>query len=134
MKRLLFAFATLLAALTAGAAAAAPTSATQVSLSGQADFITAFNLVAYVTVQGESPTGLGTVTVTIQQAQPPLGSATGTGSRQIICDGQRRQVAVGVSGGFPAGFNLGEAQGFASATCSTTGSDADTQSVRITKP
>lgn len=133
LNRFALGLATVVTALTTGAATAAPSTATDVSVSGQADFITAFNLVVYVTVQGESPTGLGTVTVDVEQAQPPLATATGAGTRQIICDGQRHQVAVGVGGGFPAGFNLGEAEAAATATCGTS-TDVETQSIRITKP
>jgi hypothetical protein len=120
------------AVLTPAAAVAQPAQLTTLKISGQADYISPTQIIVYVTVDGTG--GTGNVSVQVQQAQPPFPAMFGFGSTGIICDGQHRKVAVSVFGfGFP-GWQLGDAEASAFAFCPTSGSDFDTQSIRITKP
>jgi hypothetical protein len=120
------------AVLTPVAAVAQPAPLTTLSISGQADYISQSQINVYVAVKGTG--GTGSVFVQVQQANPPFPPQSGFGSTGIICDGQRRTYAVSVFGfgGFP-GWQLGEAAASASAFCPTSGSDFDTNSIRITK-
>jgi hypothetical protein len=121
-----------LAALAPSAAVAQPAAATELSISGQADWIGHFQINVYVTVRGEGGTGF--VNVNVQQAQPPLPPNSGFGGTQIICDGQRRTYGVFVGPNAFPGWQLGEAEASASASCPSSGTDFETKSIRITKP
>ena len=119
------------AVLMPAAAVAQPGQQTTLRISGQADYISPNQIIVYVTVAGTG--GTGSVQVQVQQAQPPFPPTVGFGSTSIICDGRHRTYAVSVFGfGFP-GWQLGEAEASAFAFCPS-GSDFDTQSIRITKP
>jgi hypothetical protein len=118
----------LVAVFSTAVAAAAPTG-THVSLAGQADFITAFNTIAYVTASCTGG-GTGIVTVQIQQAQPPLASGTGSGVATVICDGTSRKYAVPLGGG---PMHLGDAAGVATLVAPS-GTESDAGNVRITRP
>jgi hypothetical protein len=123
------------AALMPAGAVAQPAEQTNLSLSGQADYIAPFHIDVYATVQGTG--GFGNLFVSVQQPFPPFGTTFGNGNTQVICDGQRRTYAVAVfgSGPFPGpGFQLGEASAFASVFCPTSGSDEESRTIRITKP
>jgi hypothetical protein len=112
------------------AAVAQPAPATTLNISGNADFVSSFQINVYVTVQGEGGTGF--VSVQVQQARPPFPPQSGSGGTSVICDGQRRTYAVPVFAFTFPGWQLGEAEAFATASCPS-GSDTDTQSIRITK-
>jgi hypothetical protein len=130
---LLLATLAALAVLTPAAVAQFPPSQqTSLNISGQADLISPGQIIVYVTVDGNG--GVGSVGVNVIQARPPLGANFGFGFTQIICDGQRRTYAVSVFGGGFPGWQLGEAEASASAFCPTSGSDFDTQTIRITRP
>jgi hypothetical protein len=105
---------------------------TRLNISRQADFISQGQIIVYVTVRGEG--GPGFVSVNVVQARPPFGANFGFGFANIICDGHPRTYAVTVFGGFFPGWQLGEAEASATAFCPTSGSDFDTQTIRITKP
>lgn len=131
---LLAAIFAVLAVLTPAAAVAQfpPSQQTTLSISGHADYISQGQINVYVTVKGEGGTGF--VSVNVVQARPPFGANFGMGSTNLICDGQRRTYAVSVFGGFFPGWQLGQAEASANAFCPTSGSDFDTQTIRITKP
>jgi hypothetical protein len=100
-----------------------------VSLSGQVDWFANTRLNAYVRVSCEG--GVGTVTVQVQQANPPLLPSTASGSQAVICDGTQEEYGVDLLGG--PNFQLGEAEGVATLTAPS-GIDVDTRHMRITKP
>jgi hypothetical protein len=119
-----------LAAMAPSAAVAQPAPATELSISGQADWIGSNQIDVYVTVRGAG--GVGFLVVQAQQTRPPIGTTFGNGGTQVICDGQRRTYAVQLFG-FGPGWQLGDAEAFAQADCPS-GSDVETKSIRITKP
>ena len=114
------------------AGAVAASTPTDVSISGNADYISPTQIVVYVTVQGSG--GTGGVSVQVQQAQTPFPPQSGFGNTAIICDGQHRTYAVSVFSfqGFP-GWQLGDAEASASAFCPS-GFTFATRSIRITRP
>jgi hypothetical protein len=119
-------------AVLAPAAAVAQPSPTELSISGQADYISQNQIIVYVSVRGSG--GTGSVFVQVQQPQPPFPTQSGSGFANIICDGQRRTYAVSVfSFTFFPGWQLGEAEASANAFCPS-GGDFETQDIRITKP
>lgn len=105
---------------------------TRLSISRNADFISQGQIIVYVAVRGEG--GPGFVSVNVVQARPPFGANFGFGGTNLICDGHRRMYAVSIFGGFFPGWQLGNAEASANAFCPTSGSDFDTQTIRITKP
>jgi hypothetical protein len=120
-----------IAVITPAAAVAQPTP-TELSISGNADYISPNQIIVYVTVEGSG--GTGSVFVQAQQAQPPFPTQSGFGSTNIFCDGQRHTYAVSVfSGQFFPGWQLGEAEASANAFCPS-GSDFETKDIRITRP
>jgi hypothetical protein len=120
-----------LAALAPGAAVAQQAAQTELSISGQADFISQSQINVYVTVRGEGGTGF--LSVQAQQTRAPFPPTSGFGSTQIICDGQRRTYGVNVFGSSFPGWQLGDAEASAFASCPS-GTDFETKSIRITKP
>ena len=70
------------------------------------------------------------MSVTVQQVTPPLPSATGTGSIQVICDGSQRKYAVSTFGG---PFKLGDAVATATLVAPSV-TDTDVKDVRIVRP
>ena len=123
--------AALVAVAAFSSAAAAQPAPTTVNISGNADYVSQFQINVYVTVLGEGGTGF--VNVQVQQARPPFPPQNGSGGTNVICDGQRRTYAVPVFNfmAFP-GWQLGEAEASATAFCPS-GTDTDTQSIRITR-
>jgi hypothetical protein len=119
-------------AVLAPAAAVAQPSPTELSISGQADYISQNQIIVYVSVRGSG--GTGSVFVQVQQPQPPFPTQFGSGFANIICDGQRRTYAVPVFGfQFFPGWQLGGAEASANAFCPS-GGDFETQDIRITRP
>jgi hypothetical protein len=122
-----------LAVLIPSAAVAQPVPANELSIVGQADYISGAQIVVYVTVEGKVP-GFGFVDINVQQPQP-FGTTFGNGGAPVLCDGRRHTYAVTVNfnGGPP--FQLGEALATGQVFCpspATAGSDSRT--IRITKP
>jgi hypothetical protein len=103
------------------------------SISGQADWIQPFHINVYVTVAGTGGPG-GFVNVNVEQPQPPFGSAGGAGGTPLTCDGKRRTYAVQVNGFGGSGFQLGEAEASAVASCPGSAFAFEVKSIRITKP
>ena len=128
MRKALATVVVILAAALSTAVAAAAPAGSNVSLGGQADFITAFNTVAYVSASCTG--GTGSVAVNIQQAKPPLATGNANGATQVICDGTSRKYAVALGGG---PMQLGDAVGAATLTAPS-GVATDTGNVRITRP
>jgi hypothetical protein len=128
-KRLAIGFTILVAALSAGVAAAAP-APSNVSISGQATYIDNAFVVAEVTASCDG--GMGLVTVTVQQSHPPLPQANKSGSTNVICDGSQRKYLVDVFAGTGL-FQLGTAEA-AATLAAPSGTDTDTKTVRIVAP
>lgn len=122
VKAFVFALASVITAVSVGVAAAQQFPS-NVSLSGQVDWITESNTIAYVRVSCGGGTGIGMVTVQLQQSRPPLPPANGLGSVQVICDDTRQVYAVDV---FGAPFQLGNAEASVTLTAPS--------GVKITKP
>jgi hypothetical protein len=129
---LLVAMLVAIAVLTPTAAVAQSAPATTLSISGNADYVSNNQINVYVAVDGTGGTGF--LSVQVQQVNPPFPPQTGSGGTNVICDGQRRVYAVSVfSFQFFPGWQLGDAEASANAFCPGSGSDFDTQSIRITR-
>ncbi len=79
----------------------------QVTIQPQAEYSnvgTMVNIGLYVKCQSADMRGIVVVSLTQTTPQTPYGTATGTNTQLVVCDGQTHSVAVSVTGvGFDAG-------------------------------